>query len=64
MSLYEFYRVLQKNGVKCCYRKFNGIYATVKQAVYAWTNTALAIRLAKANGFKAEMDSTNRVIIY
>ena len=64
MSLYEFYGVLQDNGIKCYYRKFNGIYAPIKKAIYAWTNITLAIKLAKENGFKTEMDSTNRVMIY
>lgn len=63
MSLYEFYGVLQDNGIKCNYRKFNGIYATIKKAVYAWSNLDLAIKLANEHGFTATMDTPGRVMI-
>lgn len=64
MTLYQFYKFLSGKGISCCYRKFNGIYDPIKQAVYAWSNITLVIRLAKEHGFRAEMDTTSRVMIY
>ena len=64
MTLYKFYKYLLRKGVACKYTKFNGIYAPIKQSIYAWSHHGFVTEWAKENGFTTEIDDFGRVMIH